>query len=392
LRDVVIIDGARTPFGEFCGSLQELSATQLGAIAARGAIDRSRIKPELVDHVIFGHVLQTSGDAIYCARHIGLKTGVPVHAPAFTVNRIGGSGLQALISGAQMIQLQRAEICLVGGTENMSLSPQVVRKARSKSVMGYSLMEDSLWHSLIDSYNNMMMVDTAENIAEKYGITREEQDEFAYRSYSLAVSARDRGRLSEEIVPVNLDDESRGGRILLTDESIRETTLEKLQVLKPAFRKNGVVTVGNSSGLNDGAAALIIMAEEKAQQLGLAPRARLRSYGFAGVDPDIMGIGAVPALNMALKEAGLEISDIGLVEIHESFASQYLACEKELGLERNRVNVNGGAIAIGNPLAASGARLALTLIYEMGHRGSKFGAAALSVGGGQGIAAIFEKC
>jgi len=391
LREVVIIDGARTPFGEFCGVLQDKIAIDLGAIAARGAIDRSGIKPDLIDHVVFGNALQTSSDAMYGARHVALKSGVPIAAPALTVNRIGGSGLQALISGAQMIQLEQAEVCLVGGMENMSLSPQIVRKTRAKAIMGYSHMEDSLWTALIDSYNSMMMVDTAENIARKYGISRQEQDEFAYRSYMLAVAARDNGRLGEEIVPVNIDGDSDYGKIVLTDESIRETTLEQLAKLKPAIRKDGVVTAGNSSGLNDGAAALIIASGEKAEEIGLTPKARLKSYAFCGVDPDIMGIGAVPALKIAAEKAGLEISDIDLFEINESFASQYIACERDLKLDRDKVNVNGGAIAIGNPLAASGARLVLTLIDEMIHKDVSTGAAALSIGGGQGIAAIFEK-
>lgn len=366
-------------------------AIDLGAVAARGAIDRSGIKPDSIDHVVFGNALQTSSDAMYGARHVALKSGAPIATPALTVNRIGGSGLQALISGAQMIQLNQAEVCLVGGMENMSQSPQIVRKTRAKAVMGYSYMEDSLWAALIDSYNNMMMVDTAENIAEKYNISRLEQDEFAYRSYMLAVAARDGGRLNEEIVPVNVGGDSGREIIALTDESIRETTLERLAQLKPAIRKNGVVTAGNSSGLNDGAAALIIASGEKAREIGLKPKARLKSYAFCGVDPDIMGIGAVPALKIALEKAGLEIPDVDIFEINESFASQYIASERELNLDREKVNMNGGAIAIGNPLAASGSRLVLTLIYEMIHKDVNTGAAALSIGGGQGIAAIFER-
>ena len=391
MREVVIIDGARTPFGEFCGILQDMIAIDLGAVAARGAIDRSGIKPDSIDHVVFGNALQTSSDAMYGARHVALKSGAPIATPALTVNRIGGSGLQALISGAQMIQLSQAEVCLVGGMENMSQSPQIVRKTRAKAVMGYSYMEDSLWAALIDSYNNMMMVDTAEKIAEKYNISRLEQDEFAYRSYMLAVAARDGGRLNEEIVPVNVGGDSGREIIALTDESIRETTLERLAQLKPAIRKNGVVTAGNSSGLNDGAAALIIASGEKAREIGLKPKARLKSYAFCGVDPDIMGIGAVPALKIALEKAGLEIPDVDIFEINESFASQYIASERELNLDREKVNMNGGAIAIGNPLAASGSRLVLTLIYEMIHKDVNTGAAALSIGGGQGIAAIFER-
>jgi acetyl-CoA acetyltransferase family protein len=391
LREVVIIDGARTPFGEFCGALQDIKAIDLGALAARGAIERSNAKPDYVDQVIFGNVLHTSSDAIYGARHVALKSGVPIAVPALTVNRIGGSGLQAVISGAQMIRLHESEVCLVGGMENMSLSPQIVRNTRSKAISGYSFMEDSLWTALIDSYNNMMMVDTAENIARKYNISRQEQDEFAFRSYTLAVSARDMGRLSEEILPVNIEGDSDGGGVVWTDESIRETTIERLAAMKPAIRKDGVVTSGNSSGLNDGAAALIIASGDKARELGLSPRARLRSYGLCGVDPDLMGMGAVPALKIAIDKAGMLLSDIDLFEINESFACQYIACEKELNLDRGKVNVNGGAIAVGNPLAASGARLVLTLIYEMVHRDAATGAVSLPIGGGQGIAAVFER-
>lgn len=391
MREVVIIDGARTPFGEFCGSLQNIKAIDLGAQAARGAIERSGIKPEFVDQVIFGNVLYTSSDAIYGSRHVGLKSGVPLAAPALTVNRIGGSGLQAIVSGAQLIQLGEAEICLVGGMENMSQSPQIVRETRSKAISGYSFMEDSLWTALIDSYNNMMMVDTAENIARKYDITRQEQDEFAFRSYGLAVTARDMGRLSEEILPVHIESDSGVSEVIWTDESIRETTMERLSAMKPAIRKDGVVTSGNSSGLNDGAAALIIASGDKARELGLKSRARLKSYGCCGVDPDLMGIGAAPALKIAVEKAGMNIEDIDLFEINESFACQYIACERELGIDRDKANVNGGAIAIGNPLAASGARLVLTLVYEMVHRGVATGAVSLPIGGGQGIAAVFER-
>jgi len=391
LRDVVVISGARTPFGEFCGELQQIKAIDLGAVAARGAIERAGIRSDQVDQVIFGNVMQTSRDALFGARHVGLKSGVPFEAPALTVNRMGGSGLQAILSGSQLIRLDEAEICLVGGMENMSQSPQVVRNARSKAVAGLSFMEDSLWTALLDTYNNMRMVETAEILARRYNISREEQDEFALRSYMAAVAARDQGRLSKEIIPVVIKDKLGEEAYCEIDESIRETTIEKLAAMKPAGHKNGSVTSGNSSGINDGAAALIIASKEKAENLGLNYMAALKSYSVAGVDPDIMGIGLAPALQSAVEKAGLDLSDIGLFEIHESFAAQYLACERDLKLDRNKVNVNGGAIAIGNPLAASGARLVLTLLLEMSIRDVAFGAAALSIGGGQGIAVIFEK-
>ena len=391
MKEVVVLDGARTPFGEFCGSMKDIIANDLGAIAARGALERSGVKPDQVNHVIFGNAQQTSGDALYGARHVALKAGCPVEVPAITVNRICGSGLQALVYGAQLIHLGEADICLVGGMENLSQCPHVIRGARWGLPLGQGKMEDSLWVALLDTYNNMSMAITAENLAVKYGISREQQDEFALRSQNAAINARDKGWLKEEMVPIVLRDRKGNETEFWTDEHIRETSLEMLGKLKAVFKKDGGVTAGNASGINDGAAALVIASADKAKELGLKPKARLMSHGVCGVDPDIMGIGPAPSIRKAAERAGMKVHDFDLVEINEAFAAQYLACEKELELDRNKVNVNGGAIAIGHPLGASGARLALTMIYEMHRRGAKTGVASLCIGGGQGIAAAFEK-
>jgi acetyl-CoA acetyltransferase family protein len=354
-------------------------------------MERSGVKPGQINHVVFGNAMQTSGDALYGARHVALKSGVPIDVPAITVNRICGSGLQALVYGAQLIQLGEADICLVGGMENMSQCPHVIRGARWGLPLGQGRMEDALWVALLDSYNNMSMAITAENLATKYGISREEQDEFALRSQSAAINARDKGWLKEEMVPAMLKDRKGNETEFWTDEHIRETSIEKLGRLRAVFKKDGGVTAGNASGINDGAAALIIASSEKAKELGLTPKARLISHAVCAVDPDIMGIGPAPSIRRAAEKAGMKVHDFGLVEINEAFAAQYLACEKELELDRNKVNVNGGAIALGHPLGASGARLALTLIYQMHRSDAKTGVASLCIGGGQGIAAAFEK-
>lgn len=391
MDEVVVIDGARTAFGKYCGSLKEVSAISLGASAARAAIERSRIKPDQINHVIFGNVLQTSGDAVYGARHVALKAGVPVDAPAVTVNSFGGSGLEALIYGARMILLGETEVCLVGGMENMSQSPHVIRGARWELPLGRGLMEDSLHEALQDSYNNMSLGLTAENLAVKYNITRHQQDEYAKRSHEAAAVALTQGRLAAEIVPVAVQDGGRGVGQFSTDECIRQTSLDQLQMHRPVFKKSGTVTGGNSAGIADGAAALVIAARKKAESLGLRSAARLIAYSVCGVDPDVMGIGPVPAIRKIASDVGIIPREFDLVEINEAFASQYLACERELELNRERVNVNGGAIAMGHPLAASGARLVLTIIYEMHRRRAENGVVSLCVAGGQGVAAAFER-
>ena len=391
MKDVVIIDGARTAFGTFGGALRDISATDLGVVAAKGALERSKVDPARIDHVIFGNVLQTSGDAVYFARHIGLRSGVPKEVPALTVNRLCGSGLQAILLGAQEIRLGQAEFVLAGGAENMSMAPHQIRGARWGLPLGEQKLEDYLWTALVDSYNGLGMANTAENLGRKYGITREQADEFAYRSHQLAARARESCRFSEEIVPVEAK-AKKGSVVVDKDEHIRpDTTPESLAKLVARFEQGGTVTAGSASGINDGAAAVVVASAEAAERAGLRPLARIVSGGVCGVDPDIMGIGPAPSSRQALERAGLRIQDMDLVEINEAFATQYLAVEKELGLDRERTNVNGGAIALGHPLGASGARLALTLAYELRKREKRYGLASLCIGGGQGIAAVIER-
>ncbi|HYK97883.1 MAG TPA: acetyl-CoA C-acetyltransferase [Candidatus Acidoferrales bacterium] len=391
MKDVVIIDGARTPFGTYGGALRDTSATDLGVVAAKAALERSKVEPARIDQVIFGNVLQTSGDAVYLARHIGLKSGIPKEVPALTVNRLCGSGLQAILLGAQEIQLGQADFVLAGGTENMSMAPHQIRGARWGLPLGEQKLEDYLWVALVDSYNGLGMANTAENLGRKYGITRSAADEFAYRSHKLAAQAREECRFSKEIVPVAVTTK-KGTTLVEKDEHIRpDTTVEVLSKLVARFEKDGTVTAGNASGINDGAAAVVVASAEAAQKAGLTPIARIVSGGVCGVDPDIMGIGPAPSSRQALARAGMKVEDMDLVEINEAFATQYLAVEKDLGLDREKTNVNGGAIALGHPLGASGARLALTLAYELRERGKTRGLASLCIGGGQGIAAIIER-
>ncbi len=386
----VILDGARTPFGSFMGSLRSLSATDLGVIAAKGALARSGVDPALVGHVVWGNVLHTSADATYISRHVGLKAGLPVESSALTLNRQCGSGLEAVLTGAKTIMAGETECVLAGGAENMSQAPYVLRGAREGWGLGQGKMEDYLWVALTDSYNNLGMALTAENLAAQYEICREEQDAFALRSQQRASAARASGRLGREIVPVEIKGK-KGPAIVDQDEYIRaDATLEKLAALAARFRENGTVTAGNASGLNDGAAAVVICTEELAAARGWKPLARLVAWATAGVDPAYMGIGPAPAIRLALQRAKLSLADMDVIEINEAFAAQYLAVEKELGLDREKVNVNGGAIAIGHPLGASGARLLLTLMYELRERHARYGVASLCIGGGQGIAAIVE--
>jgi len=391
MKEIVILGGARTAFGTYGGALRDVSATDLGIVAAKGAIERSKVSPDKIDQVIFGNVLQTSGDAVYFARHIGLKAGLPIEAPALTINRLCGSGLQAILLAAQEIQLGQADFVLAGGAEAMSMAPHQIRGARWGLPLGEQKLEDYLWVALVDSYNGLGMANTAENLGRKYGISRQSADEFAYRSHMLAAKARESCRFSEEIVPVEVKTK-KGVTVVDKDEHIRpDTSMEILGKLVARFEKDGTVTAGNASGINDGAAALVVASAEAAEKAGLTPIARIVSGGVCGVDPDIMGIGPAPSSRQALKRAGLTIADMDLVEINEAFATQYLAVEKDLGLDRDKTNVNGGAIALGHPLGASGARLALTLITELGKRKGRYGLASLCIGGGQGIAAIFER-
>jgi acetyl-CoA acyltransferase 2 len=390
-KDVFILGGKRTPMGEYVGVLKDISAIDLGAVAARGAFEATGVKPEEIDHTVIGNALQTSGDAIYGARHVALKAGVPFERPALTVNRLCGSGIQSIVSGAQMIQLGEAQTCLVGGMESMSQAPHVIRGARSGFALGQGKLEDSLMVALLDTYCNTPMAGTAENLARKFEIPRDEQDKYALRSQQEAKRAKDAGFLAEEIVAVEV--KTRKGTTLVTedDHPRPETTLEGLAKLKPAFAHDGFVTAGNASGIVDGAAALVIAGEEFVKQKDLKPMGRIVSWAYAGVEPEIMGIGPVPATRLALEKAGLSLNDIDLVEVNEAFAAQYLAVEKELGLDRSRTNVNGGAIALGHPLGASGTRLVLTVLHELHRRGKRYGLATACIGGGQGIAMIVER-
>jgi acetyl-CoA acetyltransferase family protein len=388
--EVFVVGGARTPMTDYVGALKDVSALELGAIAARGAFARTGVKPEWVDHAVVGNVLQTSADAIYGARHVALKAGVPVDVPALTVNRLCGSGIQAAISGAQMIQLGEADVVLTGGIESMSQAPHVLRGLRTGLKLGQGKLEDSLWEALLDPYCGCTMAMTAENCAAKYGITREEQDCFALRSQQLAAKASKEGRFVEEIVPVEIKTR-KGLAVVDKDDHMRpDTTLDVLATLPPAFKKDGTVTAGNASGIVDGGAALILASRGAVDRHGLKPIGRLVDWAATGVEPSLMGMGPAPATRKALERAGLSLGEIDLIEVNEAFAGQYLAVEKELGLDRDRVNVNGGAIALGHPLGMSGTRLLLTVLLELRRRGSRRGLATACIGGGQGIAAIVE--
>lgn len=387
-KDIVIVAGARTPFGKFGGSFKDLTATDLATLASKAALERAEVKPEEIDHVIFGNVMQTSSDAAYLSRHVALRCEVPIPVPAYSVNRLCGSGFQAILNGAMEIFLGHADEVLVGGVEQMSMTPHHVY-SRWGIKLGENPMVDALSAGLTDNYCGCPMAVTAENLARTYGIGREESDEIAYQSHMLTAHAWKEGWLADEVVPVTVSGR-KGDIIISQDEHFRaDTQQEKLAKLPPLFA-NGQVTAGNSSGINDGAAALVLTTAESAEKRGVKPLGRLVSWGVKGVQPDIMGIGPAPASREALQRAGLELTDMDLVEVNEAFACQYLAVEKELGLPRDIVNVNGGAIAIGHPLGASGARLVLTLLHTLRRRGGKYGLATACIGGGQGLAVIVE--
>jgi acetyl-CoA acyltransferase 2 len=388
--DLFILGGARTPMTQHVGALKDVSAIELGAVATRGALARTGVTPDAVDHVVFGNVQQSSTDAHYGARHVGLRAGLPIEVPALTVNRLCGSGIQAVVSGAQQIALSEAGIVVAGGMESMSQVPHVLRGLRSGLRLGQGKLEDWLWEGLNDPYAGCSMAITAENCAVKYGITREQADRYALRSQQLAHAAWTSGVLAEEVVPVEVK-ARKGVTTVERDDHLRpETTLEGLAALPTVFKKDGVVTAGNASGIVDGAAALVIASGVAAKDRGLAPLARIVSWAAVGVEPTLMGMGPAPAIRKALERAGLTLEQLDLVEINEAFAPQYLACEKELGLDPEKSNVNGGAIALGHPLGASGARLLLTLALELRRRKKTYGVASACIGGGQGIAMIIE--
>jgi acetyl-CoA acyltransferase 2 len=389
-KDIYILGGARTPMAEYAGKLKDISALDLGAIASRAALERTGVKPDAVDHVVFGNVLQTSSDAVYGARHVGLRAGLPVDVPALTVNRLCGSGIQAAVNGAHLILLGEADIVLTGGMESMSQAPHVIRGLRSGLRLGQGQLEDTLWSALLDTHCGCTMAGTAENCAARYGISRAAQDAYAIRSQQCADDAWRSGRLKEEVVAVELKSR-KGTELFAQDDHMRpDSTMEGLAKLPAAFSKNGCVTAGNASGIVDGGAALLLASAPGVEQHGLTPLARLTHWAYVGVEPTLMGMGPAPATRKVLDKAKLTLGDIDLIEVNEAFAAQYLAVEQELGLDREKVNVNGGAIALGHPLGMTGTRLLLTLTLELRRRGLKRGLATACIGGGQGIAAIVE--
>ncbi len=393
VTDIAIISGARTPMGRYGGKLKDFTAMELAAVASKEAIRRAGVDAKEFDHAVFGNAQQTSGDSLYGARHVALKAGLPIEVPALTVNRLCGSGVQSIVNAAQMIQLGEAGMVLAGGMESMSQAPHVVRGARWGLGLGEGKLEDSLMVALLDTHCGLYMANTAELYAEQQGITREMMDEFSLQSQQKAGAAQKACRLQEEITHVALKNRKGEptGEMFEKDDHLRpETTMEVLAKLKPAFGKNGTVTAGNASGIVDGGAAVVLTTLAQAEKRGLRPMGRIVSWGIAGVDPKIMGSGPVPASRAALKKAGLKLEDMDLIEVNEAFAGQYLAVEKELGLDRNKVNVNGGAIALGHPLGATGTRLVITLLHELRRRKAKYGLATACIGGGQGIAMIVE--
>lgn len=390
---VVFLSGVRTGFGAFGGTLKDLSATDLGVVAARAAVARAGLPVESYDHCVFGNALQTSKDAIYLARHVALRTGLPIPVPALTVNRLCGSGFESIIEAARQILIGESRVVLAGGTESMSQAPHVLRGAR----WGYRLgptppLEDSLWEALRDTECGRSMAETAEALAEQYGITRKDVDAYAYRSQRAADEAWRAGAFADEVVPVTIKDRKTKADVAWGDDEHRrpDSTLEGLAKLPPYFRKDGVVTAGNASGIVDGAAAVVVAHADAAQAAGIRPIGRLVAWGIAGVDPGIMGIGPAPAARKALADAGMTLAQMDRVEVNEAFAAQYLAVEQELGLDRARTNIEGGAVALGHPLGATGTRITLHLLHALRRAGQRYGLGSACIGGGQGAAVIVE--
>jgi acetyl-CoA acyltransferase 2 len=393
-RDVVILSGKRTGFGTFGGSLRDLTATDLGVISSKAAIEAAGISADQVDHTFVGNALQTSADSIYLARHVALRSGIPQEKPALTVNRLCGSGFEAIVQGAKEIVLGEANVCLTGGAESMSQAPHVIRGARWGKAFRLGpagkQMEDLLWEALTDTNCDLTMAQTAEELADRYSVTREEADQVAVTSQHRAKAAWDAGYFDAEIADVVISSR-KGDTTYAADEHMRpDTSMEALGALRPYFRKDGLVTAGNASGIGDGAASVVLASAEWAEANGVAPIGRIVSWGFVGVEPQVMGIGPAPASRLALEKAGLGLDDVDLIEVNEAFAPQYKSVEKELGLDPEKTNVNGGAIAITHPLAASGARITIHLIHELRRRGGKFGLGSACIGGGQGGAVVVE--
>jgi acetyl-CoA acyltransferase 2 len=402
LPEVVVVSGARTPMAEWIGgkrgdglpggALASVSALDLGAVATQAAIERAGVPAAEFDHIVMGNVLQTSGDAIYGARHVGLKAGLRTECPALTVNRLCGSGFQSLVDAAHLLQLGEARWVVAGGMESMSQAPHVARGLRAGLRMGQQpALEDSLFVALKDSYCNLFMAQTSDNLARKYGLTREAQDQFALRSHERANTANGNGRFAREVVPVEVKAGRKTALVEKDDHLFPSTSIEKLAALPAAFGPESFVTAGNASGVVDAAAALVVTTAAHAKAAGKAPLGVVRGWGYAGVDPAFMGIGPAPAIRSALERTGLKLDQVDLFEINEAFAGQFLAVEKELGLDREKVNVNGGAIGLGHPLGATGTRLVYTLLLELAERKKRWGVAAACIGGGQGLAVVVER-
>jgi len=390
MEEIVLVSGARSAIGRLGGGFQNLPASDLAAAVIKAAVERAGVKPDQVDQVILGCVGQVMEDA-YIARHAGIKAGLPIEVPAYTVNRICGSGLEAINTAARWIECGDAEVIVAGGVENMTMMPYYVRNARYGYRLGHGQLEDGIQHLLGDPFSKAHMGITAENLAEKFGVTREEQDQVAVRSQQRAVAAIQEGRFKDEIVPIEVK-VGRETKVIDTDEHPRaDTTIEALARLRPAFKEGGVVTAGNASGINDGAAAVVVTSLRKAQELGLTPRLRMVARAEAGVEPSIMGSGPIPAVRRVLKKAGMELDQMDVVELNEAFASVAAACSRALGLDEEKTNPNGGAIALGHPIGATGTILTVKLMYELERRRGRYGLVSLCIGGGQGIATIFER-
>jgi acetyl-CoA acyltransferase 2 len=389
-EEIYFLSGKRTPFGTYGGSLKDLSATELAVESAKAALAQAKVSPEQVQHVVYGNVVQTSADAIYLPRHVGLRSGVPVPVPALGVNRLCGSGFQAFVTAAELMLTEQASCVLAGGTESMSQAPHVIRGARWGLPLGKGGLEDMLWSALTDSYTGQAMALTAEQLAVDYQLTQEMVDEYAVLTQKRFAAAQEAGRLQEEISPLTLKGK-KGDTVFAKDEHNRpDTTLESLRKLPKVFKKDGVVHAGAASGICDGAGSMVMATRSFVDKHGLKPVARLINWGISGCDPKVMGIGPAPAIRRLLERAECKLGDVELFEVNEAFAPQYLAVEKELGLPRERTNVNGGAIAVGHPLGASGARITMSLVYELKRRNARYGIGSACIGGGQGIAVLVE--
>ncbi|XP_076471049.1 3-ketoacyl-CoA thiolase, mitochondrial-like isoform X2 [Babylonia areolata] len=390
-KGVFIVAAKRTAFGTYGGKLKNITATELAFQASKGALESANISPELINSLVFGNVMATSTDGIYVTRHVGLKLGIPMAVPALTVNRLCGSGFQAIINGAQEIELGLSQMVLVGGTENMTQAPYAVRDIRFGTRFGQDLkLEDTLWEGLTDSYVKLPMAITAENLAQQYSISRQDCDNYAAQTQARWQEAQKAGKFADEIYPITVKGK-KGPEQFAVDEHPRAATPESLAKLPTVFKKDGTITAGNASGICDGAAALVLASEEAVKANNLTPLARIVSYGIAGCDPKIMGIGPVPASRAALEKIGKSVQDMDVVEVNEAFAPQFLAVAKELGLDNARTNINGGAIALGHPLAASGARIVTNLLYEIRRSNLKYALGSACIGGGQGTTVIIEK-